>query len=198
MKSLFYFLLVFISVPVYSASTGYTISDQNAPRQIRFSSEAPLEVVEGTAERFSGVVTFDPNTAELVSDARVRVAVASMETGHSLRDSHLRSAEWLSAEQHPTIQFSLLPGRDKAKKKGKDTWFLNARGDFSLKGVSRPITVPLTITQKRRNNKEELHIKGRFTVKLSEHNIRGPVGMKMIGARVNDAVQVDLNLVGLR
>ncbi len=186
-----------LALPLRAEPLTFALSSENGPRQIRFTSQAPLEVVEGSAESFSGSATLDFDAEPVISEASVYVEVKGMQTGVPLRDTHMKSAEWLDAAAYPNILFTLT-SVGLAKKKNKDTWFVNAQGGFSMRGINTTVAVPLTITRKKRGKQEEITVSGRFNVKLSEHGVRGPAGMRMIGARVADVVRVDLKLIGIR
>jgi polyisoprenoid-binding protein YceI len=91
--------------------------------------------VRGTFQDFDGsiVVAEDP----LQSYAEIEAKAASVTTGTTDRDNHLRSADFLDAEQHPLVTFkstSLEPA-------GKN-WRLT--GDLTIRDVTRPVTFDLT------------------------------------------------------
>jgi polyisoprenoid-binding protein YceI len=91
--------------------------------------------VRGTFEDFDAriVVAEDPRA----STVEVEAKAASVTTGTADRDNHLRSADFLDAEQHPLITFrstSLAPAGD--------AWKLT--GDLTIRGVTRPVTFDLT------------------------------------------------------
>ena len=84
--------------------------------------------VRGTFEDLDAtiVVAEDPRQSTVEIEAKA----ASVTTGTRDRDEHLRSADFLDAEQHPLITFksTALPGRKH--------WRLT--GDLTIRGVTRP------------------------------------------------------------
>ncbi len=91
--------------------------------------------VRGTFDDLSGtiVVAEDPtqSTVEVVANA------ASVTTGTTDRDNHLRSPDFLDAENHPEIVFkstSVTPNNDR--------WRLT--GDLTVRGVTKPVAFTLT------------------------------------------------------
>jgi polyisoprenoid-binding protein YceI len=66
-------------------------------------------------------------------DIRVeaQVDLASIDTGNSDRDAHVRSAEFLDVERHPTMSF-----RSTAVGGGGEAWHL--AGDLTIAGVTLP------------------------------------------------------------
>ncbi|MCX2931026.1 YceI family protein [Mycobacterium sp. CVI_P3] len=89
--------------------------------------------VRGTFGTFSGAVTVAADGSPSVS---AEIDVAAVNTGNEQRDAHLRSADFFDVEKHPTATFtstSVTPD-------GED---YTLEGDFTLKGVTRRITMPL-------------------------------------------------------
>jgi polyisoprenoid-binding protein YceI len=90
--------------------------------------------VRGTLGTFSGEITVSTDGTPSVS---AEVAVGSVSTGNDDRDAHLKSAEFFDVEQHPTATFTstgVWPD-------GTDGYVLE--GDFTLKGVTKPISLAL-------------------------------------------------------
>jgi polyisoprenoid-binding protein YceI len=183
--------------PLSAKPITYSMGDINGEKQIIFESKAPTEYIEGVAEGVAGVVTLDTTKPGLDLKATLSVPVASMQTGIVQRDEHLRSSEWLDADRYPIIRFDLSPlGRKNVVKKGDNVWFVNTVGSFSLKGVSRKISVPVTLKKERSGDVDKLFISGRFSLKLADYNIHGPFAIKMIGIKVSPDVSINLKLVG--
>ena len=91
--------------------------------------------VRGTFEDLVGtiVVAEDP----LESTVEIEAKAASVTTGTKDRDTHLRSSDFLDAEQYPLVTFkstSLAPNGD--------DW--NLTGDLTIRGVTKPVTFYLT------------------------------------------------------
>lgn len=94
--------------------------------------------VPGFFRDFTGTVNYD---AKNVSKSTVEFTAkaASVDTGVTSRDDHLRTADFFDVEKYPEITFKST----KVEKKG-DKWMLT--GDFTLKGVTKSITFPFNIT----------------------------------------------------
>jgi polyisoprenoid-binding protein YceI len=91
--------------------------------------------VRGTFEDFSGtiVVTENPFESTVVFEAKA----ASITTGTPDRDKHLRSPDFLDAEQHPVVGF----GSTGLTRNGAG-WRLT--GDLTIRGVTKPVTFDMT------------------------------------------------------
>jgi polyisoprenoid-binding protein YceI len=71
------------------------------------------------------------------SVVRATIQAASIETGSKMRDDHLRSADFLNVDQHPTIEYrgtSLVS-------LGGDKWRVN--GELTLHGITRDVPLDL-------------------------------------------------------
>src|SRR5713226_5019574 len=73
------------------------------------------------------------------SSVSVVIKAASINTGITARDNHLRSADFFDVERYPEITFQ----SKRIEKKGKQ---LFAVGTFTMHGVSQEITLPFQIT----------------------------------------------------
>jgi polyisoprenoid-binding protein YceI len=75
------------------------------------------------------------DVGESPDDIRIEatIAVASIDTGNSDRDDHVRSPEFLDVDRHPTITFRST----RVSGTGED-WQLE--GEATIAGVTRPVT----------------------------------------------------------
>jgi hypothetical protein len=89
--------------------------------------------VRGTLGTFSGEITV---SGEGMSSVSAEIAVGSVSTGNDERDAHLRSAKFFDVVQYPTATFT-----------STGVWADGVgyvlEGDFTLKGVSKPISLAL-------------------------------------------------------
>ena len=96
-------------------------------------------MVSRTKGRFadvSGEVTIGEDPLE--SSVEVEIQAASIDTRDETRDAHLRSPDFLDAEQFPTLSYrsrQVTPA-------GRGRW--TVEGDLTVRGVTRP--VPLDVT----------------------------------------------------
>lgn len=75
-----------------------------------------------------------------VSDAQLEVEIgaASVDTRLEQRDEHLRSADFLDAEQFPTLTFTGTSARRIAKDR------LEVTGDLTIRGITREVVLAVT------------------------------------------------------
>lgn len=80
---------------------------------------------------------FDPARPES-SSVRVTLDPASIATGQSARDQHLRSADFLEADAHPTLDYVST----RIEPRG-DRYAIH--GDLTIRGVTRPVVLDAEI-----------------------------------------------------
>ena len=125
-----------------SNNTVWTIDPQHT--HVDFSvRHLMIATVKGRFGEVGGTVTFDPTDAR---EARVEVQIvaASIDTRVNDRDNHLRSADFLDVENHPTIRFT----SSRVEKLSNVRYRLT--GDLTIRGVTRevPLEVELQGTVK--------------------------------------------------
>lgn len=74
------------------------------------------------------------------SVVEITVQVGSVDTRNAQRDEHLRSSDFFDAENFPVISFTST-GMDEVD----ESRFI-VSGDLTIRGISRPITIPLELT----------------------------------------------------
>ncbi len=106
--------------------------------EINFSVRHFFTPVTGSFGDYEIDLDFDPEYPEK-SSVRVKVAVASIDTGNEKRDNHLRSADWFDAEKYAYMTFESSSVKRVAKNR-----FL-ANGTLSIKDAKRQIELPITL-----------------------------------------------------
>lgn len=91
--------------------------------------------VRGNFTDFSGVITIG-DTPES-SSLEATVQASSITTNNEMRDGHLKSADFLDLENHPTLTLKST----KITAKGGDNFELV--GDLTLRGVTKSVTFEL-------------------------------------------------------
>lgn len=93
--------------------------------------------VPGYFKDFTGSVNYD---AEDVTKSSVEFSAktASVDTRVEGRDKHLRTADFFDVENHPEMTFKST----RVEKSGEN---LMVTGDFTLRGVTKSITIPIKV-----------------------------------------------------
>ncbi len=94
--------------------------------------------VRGKFNALEGIINYDPeNPAN--SSVNVTIQAASINTGAADRDNHLRSADFLNVEKHPTITFVSTSVTPKGERQATIT------GDLTIAGVTRSVSFDATL-----------------------------------------------------
>ena len=123
------------------------------------------------------------------STVSVMIKTASINTGITARDNHLRTADFFDAEKYPEITFK----SSSIVKKGKQ---LIAVGQFTMHGVSKEISLPFTIlgpTKNATGDKMNLGYATRITLNRRDFAINWE--HKTAPGWVGDNVEVELELI---
>ena len=108
-----------------------------AHSEVTFKVRYLVGKVSGSFGTFSGTVVVDErNPAK--SSVEFTIQAASINTNNEARDKHLRTADFFDVEKFPTLTFKSVAVKEVAKGK------LEVTGDFTLHGVTKRITVPVT------------------------------------------------------
>jgi polyisoprenoid-binding protein YceI len=90
--------------------------------------------VRGHLKNVHGTLEFDPERPE-ASAFDASLDARGLWSGEPDRDAHLKSADFLDVERHPTITFKSRA----VEVSGVDHY--KVRGDLTIRGVTRPVTL---------------------------------------------------------
>jgi polyisoprenoid-binding protein YceI len=176
----------------------FNFEDKSGRNQATFTSQAPLEDINGTASGISGTVSFDPANFAKTLKGKILVQVASINTGIELRNHHLQSANWLDAKNYPSVSFEIVSVYD-LKQVADNKLEFKIKGNFSAHGITKEVTadaessylIESEATQKRAPG-DLLGVHAKFNIKLSEFNVDNA----LIGNKVSENIEIGVNLVG--
>jgi polyisoprenoid-binding protein YceI len=123
--------LVTAVAPVHAAER-YTF-DQNGSK-IGFEVHHLLGKARGQFHRFSGNIDLVRDAPER-SSVSARIEVATIDTGITKRDDHLKSSDFFDATKYPVITFKSRSVKRTGENAGDVT------GDFTMHGVTRTIVL---------------------------------------------------------
>ena len=139
---------------------------------VRFSYDhLGFSTQESRFDKTTGTVTFDPvaktGTVDLVIDTK------SVDTGSELFNGHIQGADFLDTTQYPTATF-----RSTSVKFDGDRP-VSVTGDLTLKGVTKPVTLNVTLFKHGLNmmNKDGIGANATATIKRSDFNMTKYVPM---------------------
>jgi polyisoprenoid-binding protein YceI len=111
----------------------------------------------------------------------IKIAAATVDTGSGVKDGKLKSKDFFNVEQDPTIEFRST----KVVQTSPDSF--DIIGNFSIRGVSRPETLKLTVTGKGTGAGV---IKGVMAFDRKEYGMTSGIPF----VKIADRVEVDVDL----
>lgn len=149
-------------------------------------------MVSNVKGRFSGVTGTIETVDERIGDAQVDVEidVSTIDTRAEQRDAHLKSADFLDAENYPEITFKSTNIRDH----GDGTFELD--GNLTIRGVTKPVILQAT-DNGRGNTPFGTYIAGfSATTEFNRHDFgaKWNVALEAGGFLVGDTVKVTLEI----
>ena len=176
----------------------FDFKDPKGVNNVIFTLDAPLEQISGSANGISGSVVGHPGSPADVK-GKIVVRTDSLTVGNPTMKEHMLGEAWLDAAKHPEITFELKEVKNIQKDGNKGT--ADVTGVFTLKGVSKEITVPVSATYLPGRLKDRggdvdgdlLVLRSKFTIKRGDFGIKAGENLD----KVADEIQVTLNVAGI-
>jgi polyisoprenoid-binding protein YceI len=171
-----------------SAEQERYVFDKAHTQILFFVSHLGFSMMQGEFHDYDGEFIFDREDPSR-SLVEVSIATASVDTDHDGLNEHLRTADFFDSETHPTMSFKSTS----IERTGEDTGLIT--GDFTMLGVTRPVTLDVTFNKADVHPVSEKYIagfSGSTTIKRSDY------GMTYSVPAVGDEVKVRLEVEGIR
>jgi polyisoprenoid-binding protein YceI len=140
--------------------------------------------LQGNFEKWDATLTFSsPDVSTGVLD--VKIQADSVNTGSGMKDGKLKSKDFFDVKHDPLITFKST----KIVQTGPTTF--DVQGNFTIRGVSRPETLTLTVSGEGTGSGE---IKGTMAFDRKDYGMNS--GIPFI--RIADRVEVTVDLHGKR
>lgn len=180
-----------------AAPLTFDFKDPKGVNNAVFKLDAPLEAINGSASGVSGTIHFDPENPAATTGKLV-VATASLHVPNPVMKEHLHGEQWLNVAKFPEITFEVKSAGN-VKTTGSQTT-ADVVGVFTLKGVSREITVPAKVTylkdklgQRVPNQQGDLLvIRADFAIKRADYGINPGAPQD----KVADQIDLTLSIAG--
>ena len=128
-------LAICLLAPALTKAAEYLIDTKEAHAFIQFRiRHLGYSWLLGRFNDFEGHFTYDRREPE-ASRVEVTIRTASIDSNHAERDKHLRGEDFLDVDRYPEARFVSTS----YKENDDDTATL--KGDLTLHGVTRPITI---------------------------------------------------------
>lgn len=153
--------------------------------QITFQADhLGFAMVNGIFRDFDADILFDPENIS-ATEVTVEIDAASVDTFWEARDRHIRSADFLNVEEHPTITFRSTAVRQT----GENT--ADIEGELTMIGVTQPVTFKGTLNRLAPNPFSDVPTAG---FRVEGEIVRADFGMTFGGNAFAAVVPVVIDL----
>jgi polyisoprenoid-binding protein YceI len=150
---------------------------------IKFGVKASV-AIEGVFDKWDATLTYtSPKVESGVMD--VKIDAASVNTGSGMKDGKLKGKDFFNVKEDPFITFHST----KVVQTGPNTF--DIQGTFTIRGVSKPETLTLTLSGKGTGHGE---VTGTMAFDRKDYGMNS--GIPFI--KIADRVEVNVHLVGKR
>jgi polyisoprenoid-binding protein YceI len=179
-------LLVILATALQSVSAAEKFQIDSSHSRIGFKVKQAFATVTGRFKQFDGTIQVDRQHSEK-SSVMATIQVKSIDTGIAKRDAHLCSEEFFNAAKFPDIAFKSRSVKQTAPDAG------DISGDFTMHGVTRPITLHVKLLSKDGDKTTRWQV---ATAPLSRREFGTQFSKTLEGiSMINDKVAVDIEIV---
>ena len=157
----------------------FTITPEES--DVKFFVKASV-AIDGKFKKWEATLTF-PSTAAESAVIDIKIYADSVNTGSDMKDNKLKSKDFFNAKDDPYITFHST----KVMQTGPITF--DVQGTFTIRGVSKPETLNLTLDPKRKGTGNG-QVKGTMAFDRKQFGMNS--GIPFI--KIADRVEVDVAL----
>lgn len=164
-----------------------------AHTRLGFSAKhAMVTTVRGAFLDFEGSLRLDGDQPAN-SSAEVTIQAASFNSGNEQRDNHVRGADFLDVENHPTLTFRSTQVRTTG-----DEFVLV--GDLTIRGTTRPVEIAVELegAEKDPFGNQRIGFSAETTISRKEFGLTWNVPLDGGGILVSDKVKITLDVSAVR
>lgn len=160
-----------------------------AHSEATFTVRHLITKVRGRFGDFAGTIAFD-EAQPVNSTVSVTIQAASVDTSQKDRDAHLRSADFFETDTYPTITFvstAIAAG---------DNGTYAVTGRFTIRDITREITLPVTLLGKARDpwGNERIAFEAEYTLNRKDYGLTWNAALETGGFLVGDDVRISLSI----
>ncbi len=170
----------------------YTIDPTHS--QIGFTARhAMVTKVRGSFKEYEGRGYFDADDPTK-SKLDLTIKAASIDTGNSDRDNHLRGNDFFDMENHPEIRFVST----EVDVQGEDNY--KVTGDLTIKGVTKPVSVDFEYTGAAVDpfGNQRIGFEGRTTINRKEWGVNWNAALEAGGVLVSEKVNLEFEVSAIK
>ena len=149
--------------------------------------------VKGHFKRVRGTILLDEADPSL-SSVEVEIETPSLYSGVEYRDNHLKSADFLDIERHPTITFKStrveLVGSDRAK----------VIGELTIRGITREVVLDTELSGRGKDprGREVISFDARTQINRKDFGLTWNVALETGGFLVGDIIKIELAVEAIK
>lgn len=183
-----------------SATPSRTTSDWTldaAHSLVEFSARhMMITTVKGRMADVRGTITIDETRPER-SAVTVEIDTASIDTRSEQRDAHLRSADFLDVEQHPTLTFRSRRVEGASAVTGAR---FRVVGDLTIRGTTREVSLDVVFEGRGRDpwGGERVSFSADARIDRREFGLVWNQTLETGGLLVSDEIRIHLELQAVR
>ena len=174
-------LYLFAAVPALAQAQAPVFEITPQVSTIKFDVEASV-AIKGTFDKWEATLTFT-STDVTKGIVEIRIQADSVDTGSGMKNGKLKSKDFFDVKQNPLITFKST----KIAQTGPETFEVD--GDFTIRGVTKPEKLLLTLSGKGTGSGE---IKGTMAFDRKDYGMNKGIPLVKIANRVE--VTVGLNV----
>jgi polyisoprenoid-binding protein YceI len=160
----------------------YTITPEES--DVKFFVKASV-AIDGKFNNWDATLTF-PSTDVTSGVLDIKIYADSVNTGSGMKDNKLKSKDFFNASEDPYITF------DSTKVVQTSPTTFDVQGNFTIRGVSKPETLHLTLAGKGTG---EGNIKGTMAFDRKDYGMNKGIPFVKIGDRVEVSVALKVHKV---
>jgi polyisoprenoid-binding protein YceI len=160
-----------------------------AHSEVFFQVRHLVTKVRGRFSDFEGTITYDDANPEQ-SSVNFSIKTSSIDTNVGDRDTHLRSADFFSADEHPTLTFK----SKRITKKGAESF--DVLGDLTIRGTTKEVNLPVTFLGHATDpwGGKRVGFEAETTLNRKEYGLNWNAALETGGFLVGDDVKVNLSI----
>jgi polyisoprenoid-binding protein YceI len=152
-----------------------------------------VATVHGRFTGLQGTINFDESNIG-ASTVDVEIDASTVNTSVEQRDNHLRSGDFFSVEQHPTLSFK----SNKVTPKNDEEF--TVEGELTIRGTTRPQTLTVTYNGRGKTpyGKDVIGFSAETTINRKDFDLNWNVALETGGFLVGDRIKVTLEIEAVK
>lgn len=148
-----------------------------------------ISKVRGVFENFTGSVALDEENPENTA-VEVEIDASSINTREERRDAHLRSADFLDAENYPTLTFRSKTVERLGENAARMT------GELTIRGVTRPVVMDVEFNGIAKSpwGQESAGFTAHTAINRKDWGLTWNQALETGGVLVSDEIEINIEL----